>query len=54
MSAWDFIKNVADTAKEYQGLVKTGIAALGTYASYKDQQKKMRCNKQLMMIIWLK
>ena len=40
MSAWDFIKNVADTAKEYQGLVKTGIAALGTYASYKDQQKK--------------
>ena len=33
MSAWDFIKNVADTAKEYQGLVKTGIAALGTYAS---------------------
>ena len=29
-----------DTAQEYEPLIKTGIAALGTYASYQDQKKK--------------
>ena len=29
-----------DTAQEYEPLIKTGIAALGTYASYEDQKKK--------------
>jgi len=29
-----------ETAQEYEPLIKTGIAALGTYASYEDQKKK--------------
>jgi hypothetical protein len=29
-----------DKAQEYEPLIKTGIAALGTYASYEDQKKK--------------
>ena len=35
-----------DTAKEYEPLIKTGIAALGTYASYKDQKKKNQMQQQ--------
>ena len=37
---WDFVTNIADKASRYSGLIKTGIAALSTYASFKDQQKK--------------
>ena len=29
-----------ETAKEYEPLIKTGIAAASTYAAYKDQKKK--------------
>ena len=37
---WEFISGAADTAKSYSGLLKTGIAGLSTYATWKDQQKK--------------
>jgi len=38
---WDWITETAlPAAKEYSGLVKTGISALSTYAAFKDQQKK--------------
>ena len=39
-TVWDFVTGAADTVNKYQGLAKTGIAALSTYASYKDQKKK--------------
>jgi hypothetical protein len=29
-----------ETAQEYEPLIKTGVAAISTYASYKDQKKK--------------
>ena len=35
---WDFVKS--GSAKDYANLTKTGIAALSSYASFKDQQKK--------------
>ena len=35
---WDFVKS--GSAKDYANLAKTGIAALSSYASFKDQQKK--------------
>ena len=35
---WDFI--TGQSAKTYTNLAKTGIAALSSYASFKDQQKK--------------
>ena len=37
---WDFVSGAAKTASKHQGLLKTGVAALSTYASWKDQQKK--------------
>ena len=47
MADWSWLGNVgkwlgtaAETAKKYQPLIKTGVAALSTYASFKDQQKK--------------
>ena len=39
-TVWDFVTGAADTVNKYQGLAKTGIAALSTYASYKDQKAK--------------
>ena len=42
---WDFITGVADKATEYAPLIKTGVAALSTYAAYKDQQKKNEIQK---------
>ena len=35
---WDFVSVAA--GKTYANLAKTGVAALSTYASWKDQQKK--------------
>ena len=38
---WEWITETAvPAAKEYAPLIKTGVAALSTYASYKDQKKK--------------
>ena len=37
-TVWDFI--TGQSAKTYTNLAKTGIAALSSYASFKDQQKK--------------
>ena len=35
---WDFV--TGQSSKDYYNLAKTGVAALSTYASWKDQQKK--------------
>ena len=35
-----------DTANEYSDLIKTGVAAASTYASYQDQKKKNRMQQQ--------
>ena len=35
-----------DTAKEYEPLIKTGVAAASTYASYQDQKKKNLMQQQ--------
>ena len=35
---WDFV--TSGSAKDYANLTKAGIAALSSYASFKDQQKK--------------
>ena len=47
MADWGWLGTVgkwlgtaAEKAKEYEPLIKTGIAATSTYASFKDQQKK--------------
>jgi hypothetical protein len=37
---WDWITGAADTVNKYSDLAKTGVAALSTYASYKDQKAK--------------
>ena len=37
---WDWITGAADTVSKYSDLAKTGVAALSTYASYKDQKRK--------------
>ena len=37
-TVWDFV--TGQTAKTYTDLAKTGVAALSTYASYKDQKAK--------------
>jgi len=34
------LSDIVDAANKYSPLIKTGVAALSTYASYKDQQKK--------------
>ena len=34
------LETIANAATKYAPLIKTGVAALSTYASYKDQQKK--------------
>ena len=38
--AWDWVTGTAGKAKDYSDLIKTGVAALSTYASYKDQKAK--------------
>ena len=38
--AWDWITGTAGKAKDYSDLAKVGVAALSTYASYKDQKAK--------------
>ena len=38
--AWEWLTKVIDTANKYNPLIKTGVAALSTYASYKDQKAK--------------
>ena len=42
-TVWDFI--TGQSAKTYTNLAKTGIAALSSYASFKDQQKKNQMQK---------
>ena len=37
---WDFVTGAVEKAKDYAPLIKTGISALSTWASYKDQKKK--------------
>ena len=37
-NVWDFISG--QSGETYSNLAKTGVAALSTYASWKDQQKK--------------
>ena len=37
-NVWDFV--TGQTGKTYANLAKTGVAALSTYAAWKDQQKK--------------
>jgi len=39
-AAWEWIKGTAGKAKDYSDLAKVGVAALSTYASYKDQKAK--------------
>ena len=39
-SAWDWVTGAADAVNKYSDLAKTGVAALSTYASYKDQKAK--------------
>jgi len=43
--AWEWLTNVIDTANKYNPLIKTGVAALSTYASYKDQKAKNELQK---------
>ena len=52
MSLSDAWKWITDKAQEatFGDLAKTGVAALSTYASYKDQKAKTNYNKQLTMI----
>ena len=45
MSVWDWIDKGVAAATKYQPLIKTGVAALSTYAAYKDQQKKNEIQK---------
>ena len=40
MDILGWIKKGVDTARDYSDVLKTGVAALSTYASFKDQQKK--------------
>ena len=40
MSIWKWIDKGLEAAQKYSPLIKTGVAALSTYASFKDQQKK--------------
>ena len=43
----DFLTSTVEKAKEYSPLIKTGVAALSTYASFKDQQKKNQMQQDL-------
>ena len=38
MDILGWIKKGVDTARDYSDVLKTGVAALSTYASFKDQQ----------------
>ena len=38
--AWGWLDTILKGATKYAPLIKTGVAALSTYASWKDQQKK--------------
>ena len=42
----NILDTVLNAATEYEPLVKTGIAALSTYASYEDQKKKNKLQQQ--------
>jgi hypothetical protein len=44
--AWKWIKETAGKANDYSSLIKTGISALSTYASYKDQKRKNELQQQ--------
>ena len=37
---WGWVEDILKGATKYAPLIKTGVAALSTYASYKDQKKK--------------
>ena len=37
---WEWVTGAANTVNKYSDLAKTGVAALSTYASYKDQKRK--------------
>jgi len=37
---WDILDWIVDKGTKYAPILKTGVAALSTYASFKDQQKK--------------
>jgi hypothetical protein len=37
---WDWIKGTAGAVKDYSDIAKVGVAALSTYAAYKDQKAK--------------
>ena len=41
------LDTILGAATEYAPLIKTGVAALSTYASYKDQQKKNQMQQDL-------
>ena len=43
-----------ETANKYSDLIKTGVAAASTYASYQDQKKKTECSNKPMRTIWHK
>jgi hypothetical protein len=40
MADWSWLTNIIGKAAKYEPLIKTGVAALSTYAAFKDQQKK--------------
>ncbi len=42
----DTAADVAGVATKYEPLIKTGVAALSTYASYEDQKKKNKLQQQ--------
>lgn len=39
-TVWKWVTGAADAVNKYSDLAKTGVAALSTYASYKDQKAK--------------
>ena len=39
-TVWKWVTGAADAVNKYSDLAKTGVAALSTYASYKDQKRK--------------
>ena len=44
MPAW--LDDILEGATKYAPLIKTGVAALSTYASYEDQKKKNKLQQQ--------
>jgi len=45
-NVWDWIKKGVNAAKDYSDIAKVGVAALSTYASYKDQKAKNELQQQ--------